>query len=164
MNSTAKTIMGWGLAIACCLLIYTVMTKNAGSGGKVTDIGYSDLLDKTEAGQVYDATIQGNEVRGHLKGSKDEFRTTVYANTIDTLTKEMHAAKVRFDLKPEQTNFPLQLLVNLGPFVLLIAIWFFFHAADAVGGQQGAVLRQEPRAPALDAAEEDHLQGRGRRG
>ena len=88
MNSTAKTIMGWGLAIACCLLIYTVMTKNAGSGGKVTDIGYSDLLDKTEAGQVYDATIQGNEVRGHLKGSKDEFRTTVYANTIDTLTKD----------------------------------------------------------------------------
>ncbi|MGA2277439.1 MAG: ATP-dependent zinc metalloprotease FtsH [Terracidiphilus sp.] len=136
MNSTAKTIMGWGLAIACCLLIYTVMTKNAGSGGKVTDIGYSDLLDKTEAGQVYDATIQGNEVRGHLKGSKDEFRTTVYANTIDTLTKEMHAAKVRFDLKPEQTNFPLQLLVNLGPFVLLIAIWFFFMRQMQSGGNK----------------------------
>jgi cell division protease FtsH len=41
---------------------------------------------------------------------------------------------------------------------------FSFHdAPDAVRRQQGAELRQEPRPPALHAAEEDHVQGRRRR-
>jgi cell division protease FtsH len=47
--------------------------------GKTQEIGYSDLLDKIEAGQVQDATIQGDDVHGHLKGAKDEFHTTIRA-------------------------------------------------------------------------------------
>jgi len=125
VNSTVKTIMFWVFILVCLLLLWTVVERSS-TMGKTADIGYSDLLDKIEAGQVQDATIQGDEVHGHLKGAKDEFHTTISSNLVDSLTKELRAAKVTTNIKPPQNNgLLLQLLFNIGPFVLLGAIWFF---------------------------------------
>ena len=107
MNSTVKSIMVWACIIALGMVLISWVTKNANTG-KTTEIGYSDLLDKIEAGQVQDATIQGTDVKGHLKGSKDEFHTTISGNTADTLSKELHSAKTHFDLKDPQTNYLVQ--------------------------------------------------------
>ncbi len=132
--------------------------------GKEPEYSYSDLLDKIEAGLVQDVTIQGTELHGHLKATpKEQFHTTIPANT-DSLTKELHAANVNFTLKDPQSNLLLPILFNVGPFVLIGAIWFFMLRQMQSGRQQGAVVRQEPRPPALDAAEEGHVQGCGRRG
>jgi cell division protease FtsH len=123
VNSTVKTILFWVFILVCLLLLWTVVQRSSGMS-KSADIGYSDLLSKIDAGQVQDATIQGNELHGHLKGSKDEFHTTIPANT-DSLANKLYAAKVNFNLKEVSSNLPLQLLINIGPFVLLGAIWFF---------------------------------------
>jgi cell division protease FtsH len=106
--------------------------------GKPTDIGYSDLLDKIEAtpSLVQDVTIQGDDVHGHLKGAKDEFHTTISANSVDSLTKELRAAKISFNVKEQSSNLPLQLLINIGPFVLLGAIWFFMLRQMQSGGNK----------------------------
>jgi len=106
--------------------------------GKPTDIGYSDLLDKIEATptQVQDVTIQGSELTGHLKGSKDEFHTKISANSTDSLTKELHAAKISFSIKEPQNNLLIPILINVGPFVLLGAIWFFMLRQMQSGGNK----------------------------
>ena len=135
MNSTVKSIIVWACIIAFGMVLISWVTKNA-AGGKTTEIGYSDLLDKIEAGQVQDATIQGTEVHGHLKGSKDEFHTIISGNTADELAKELHAAKTHFDLKDPQNNYLLQALISLGPFVLLIGVWFFFMRQMQAGGNK----------------------------
>jgi len=126
VNSTVKSIVVWACIIAFGMVLINLVTKSANLGGKTTEIGYSDLLDKIEAGQVQDATIQGTEVHSHMKGSKDEFHTTISGNTADNLAKELHAAKTHFDLKDPQSNYLVQALMSLGPFVLIIAVWFFF--------------------------------------
>ncbi|HXP63824.1 MAG TPA: ATP-dependent metallopeptidase FtsH/Yme1/Tma family protein, partial [Dongiaceae bacterium] len=92
MNSTVKTIMFWVFILVCLLLLWTVVERSS-SINKSADIGYSDLLDKIEAGQVQDATIQGEDVHGHLKGAKDEFHTNISSNLADSLSKELRAAK-----------------------------------------------------------------------
>jgi cell division protease FtsH len=135
VNSTVKSIIVWACIIAFGMVLISWVTKNA-AGGKTTEIGYSDLLDKIEAGQVQDATIQGTEVHGHLKGSKDEFHTIISGNTADELAKELHAAKTHFDLKDPQNNYLLQALISLGPFVLLIGVWFFFMRQMQAGGNK----------------------------
>jgi cell division protease FtsH len=104
--------------------------------GKDTEIGYSDLMDKIDAGQVQDASIQGTELRGHLKGSKDQFHTTISANSTDSLTKELRQYKVNFTIKDQSSNLPLQVLFNIGPFVLIIAVWFFFMRQMQSGGNK----------------------------
>ncbi len=71
--------------------------------GKDAEYSYSDLFAKVQSGQVLDAVIQGDELRGHLKTSpKDEFHTTLAPSHNDLLTA-MVAAKVNFSIKPEHS-------------------------------------------------------------
>jgi cell division protease FtsH len=77
-------------------------------------------------------------VHGHLKGAKptDEFHTQISQSNIDSLTKELRSAKVSFSIAKEQTSFLLPLLFNIGPFVLLGAIWFFMLRQMQSGGNK----------------------------
>ena len=135
MNSSVKTIMFWVFILICLIMLWTVVQKSA-SMGKDTEIPYSDLFDKVQNQQVLDASIQGNELRGHLKTApKDQFHTTIPANYED-LEKALLASKVNFSIKEPQNNILLPLLFNVGPFVLLGAIWFFMLRQMQSGGNK----------------------------
>jgi cell division protease FtsH len=136
VNSSVKTILFWVFILICLVLLWGVVSKGTNMGGKESEYTYSDLMDKVQAGQVQDAVVQGDELRGHLKASpKDEFHTTIPTNYED-LEKAMLAAKVNFSIKEPSSNIPLQLLINLGPFVLLIGIWFFMLRQMQSGGNK----------------------------
>jgi cell division protease FtsH len=103
-------------------------------GGKQTELSYSDLFD--QAGSVNDATIEGNELTGHMKGaSSNTFHTTIPAN-YQELEKALRADKVKLTIKAPQTNMLLPILFNVGPFVLLGLIWFFMLRQMQSGGNK----------------------------
>jgi cell division protease FtsH len=135
VNSTVKTIMFWVFILICLMMLWAVVSKST-SMGKTAEVGYSELLDKIDAGQVQDAVIQGTEVHGHMKGAKDEFHTTIASGTVDSLTKELRANKVSFSIKEPQSNLLLPILFNVGPFVLIGAIWFFMLRQMQSGGNK----------------------------
>jgi cell division protease FtsH len=126
--------MFWVFILICLMLLWGVVQRGA-SMGKDTEVGYSDLLDKIEAGKVSDVAIQGTELHGHMAGSKDQFHTTIPASP-DSLISQLHAAKVNFTLKEPQNNILLPLLFNVGPFILLGAIWFFMLRQMQSGGNK----------------------------
>jgi cell division protease FtsH len=127
--------MFWVFIFICLVLLWGVVEKGA-SGGKDTEYSYSDLFDKVQSGQVLDAAIQGNELHGHLKTSpKDQFHTTIPGNYED-LEKALLAAKVNLSIKEVSSNLGLQLLINAGPFVLLIGVWFFMLRQMQSGGNK----------------------------
>ena len=135
VNSSVKTIMFWVFILICLMLLWGVVEKSANMG-KEPEYSYSDLFDKVQNNQVLDATIQGDELHGHLKTSpKDEFHTTLPTN-YDDLLKAMIAAKVNFSIKEPQNNVLIPLLINVGPFVLLIAVWFFMLRQMQSGGNK----------------------------
>jgi cell division protease FtsH len=135
VNSSVKTIMFWVFVLICLMMLWAVVSKS-GSMGKDNEVPYSELFNKVETGQVQDATIQGTELRGHLKASpKEQFHTTIPTNYED-LEKALLAAKVNFSIKEPQNNILLPLLFNVGPFVLLIAIWFFMLRQMQSGGNK----------------------------
>ncbi len=135
MNSTVKTIMFWVFILICLMLLWGVVQRGT-SMGKDTEVGYSDLLDKIDAQQVQDVAIQGTELHGHMKATpKDQFHTTITAST-DALIQKLHAAKVNFAMKEPQNNLLLPILFNVGPFVLLGAIWFFMLRQMQSGGNK----------------------------
>jgi cell division protease FtsH len=136
VNSTVKTIMFWVFILICLMLLWGVVQRGANMGGKDTDVTYSDLLSKIEAGQVQDVTIQGTELHGHLKANpKDQFHTTIPQST-DSLLNKLDASKVNTQFKDPQSNILLPLLFNIGPFVLLGAIWFFMLRQMQSGGNK----------------------------
>ena len=135
MNSTVKTIMFWVFILICLVLLWGVVQRGTGMG-KEPEIPYSELFDKVQQGAVMDAAIEGNELRGHLKASpKEQFHTTVPTNYQD-LEKALLAAKVQFSIKKEQGNLLLPILFNVGPFILLGAIWFFMLRQMQSGGNK----------------------------
>jgi cell division protease FtsH len=135
VNSTVKTIMFWAVILGCLVVLLTMWQKNS-SAGKDTEITYSDLFDQAQAGKVQDATIEGDELRGHLKATpKDQFHTTVPTNYED-LEKALRADKVSLSIKPQSSNLPLQVLINVGPFLLLGVVWFLFMRQMQSGGNK----------------------------
>jgi cell division protease FtsH len=127
--------MFWVFILIMLMLLYGVVQKGAGMG-KDAEYKYSDLFDKVQQGLVMDAEIQGTDLRGHLKANpKEQFHTYV-GEHYDDLQKAMLVSKVNFAIKEPSSNFPLQLLINLGPFVLLIGIWFFFMRQMQSGGNK----------------------------
>ncbi|HUN84433.1 MAG TPA: ATP-dependent zinc metalloprotease FtsH [Terracidiphilus sp.] len=135
MNSTVKTIMFWVFILICLMLLWGVVQRGTNMG-KEPDVSYSELLDKIDAGQVQDVTIQGTELHGHMKANpKEQFHTTIPQNS-DMLIDKLHAAKVNFSLKDQQSNILIPLLINIGPFVLLGAIWFFMLRQMQSGGNK----------------------------
>ncbi len=155
--------MFWAFIFIMLMVALSMWSKST-AGGKDVEISYSDLYNQVKQAKVADAEVQGAELHGHMKATpKEQFHTHV-GDHFEGLEAAFLASDAHFSKKEPQSNILLQLLTNLGPFVLLIGIWFFFMRQMQVRRQQGALVRQEPRAPALDAAEEDHLQRRCRRG
>ena len=134
MNSNVKTIMFWVFILICLMLLWGVVERGANMG-KEPEYSYSDLFDKVQNNQVEKATIQGDELHGNLKGSKDQFHTTLPTN-YDDLLKALTAAKVNTTIKEPQSNVLIPLLINVGPFVLLIAVWFFMLRQMQSGGNK----------------------------
>src|SRR5208283_4894117 len=135
VNSTVKTVMFWVFILMCLMLLWTVVTKSTGAG-KDAEISYSDLFDKAQAGLVQDVTIEGTELHGHLKATpKDQFHTTVPTNYED-LEKALRADKVSLTIKAQSSNLPLQVLINVGPFLLLGVVWFLFMRQMQSGGNK----------------------------
>ncbi len=127
--------MFWVFILICLMLLWGVVSRGAGMG-KEPEYSYSDLLDKIEAGLVQDVTIQGTELHGHLKATpKEQFHVTM-PNSTDSLTKELHTAHVNTTFKDPQSNLLLPILFNVGPFVLIGAIWFFMLRQMQSGGNK----------------------------
>jgi cell division protease FtsH len=138
VNSTVKTIMFWAFIVICLVLLFGVVQRGAGMGGKEQEIPFSSFLEKVQLNQVNDVTVQGIEVHGHLKSEgKDapQFHTTVPSNYPDMFT-QLNAAKVQTTIKSAEGNLLWPILMNIGPLVLILGIWFFIMRQMQSGGNK----------------------------
>jgi cell division protease FtsH len=138
VNSTVKTIMFWAFIVICLVLLFSVVQKSAVMGGKEQDMSFSDFQEKVKLGQVNDVSIQGMEAHGHLKGDGKEpvqFHTTVPAN-YPNLYDQLNAANVHTAVKNEQGNIFWPILLQIGPLVLILGIWFFIMRQMQSGGNK----------------------------
>jgi cell division protease FtsH len=127
--------MFWVFILICLMLLWGVVSRGAGVG-KEPEFSYSELLDRVQAGLVQDVTIQGTELHGHLKATpKEQFHTTLGTST-EQLVKELRDGKVNTNFKDPQSNLLLPILFNVGPFVLIGAIWFFMLRQMQSGGNK----------------------------
>ena len=116
---------------------------------------------EVDQGTVKDVTITGMEVRGNSQDGSP-FHTTAQAND-PVMSKALQDKKVSVTYR-DMNNGSWSWLINLAPLALLAALWFFMIRQMQTGGNKALIVRQEPGAPALHAAKESHVQGRGRRG
>jgi cell division protease FtsH len=118
-------------------LAFDFFQNNMGPGNG-TNIPISELLDKTEEGQISDITIQGNYIHGHLSdGSNFSSYSPFYPGLMDKLK----ANNVKVEIVPtdNKVNSLFGMLISAFPIILLCAGWIFLmrHMQGSGGKAMG---------------------------
>ncbi len=120
--------------VACLFLAWRFVATSTGIG-KENQMSLSDVLTKTEEGNVADVTVNGADMTGHLKGSKDQFHTTIPANYPE-MYKTLRDHGVNITVKDPNANAWLSVLFQFAPIALLLALFFFMMRQMQSGGNK----------------------------
>jgi cell division protease FtsH len=134
VNSTVKTVVFWLVIVLSGVLLWQVV-KGANSGAKDREINFSEFLSNVDQGNVSEVTIIGQEVRGKFKNDKAGFHSTVMSGYTDMI-KELRDKGVNITVKDAQAGGWPSWLLNLAPFILLGALWFFMIRQMQTGGNK----------------------------
>jgi cell division protease FtsH len=93
---------------------------------------YSEFLEKVQAGQVSEVSIQGRKISGSM-GERERFMT--YAPEDPKLVETLIAKNVKVEAEPEEESpWYMTLLISWFPMLLLIGVWIFFMRQMQGGG------------------------------
>src|ERR1043166_1786407 len=134
VNSTLKTIVVWVVIVVSLVVLYQVI-RTAGAGKQEEEIKFSDFMNKVDQGDVKSVTISGAEVKGQYVREDKNFHTVVPSDFPDYI-KALRDKNVNIEVKDMQGNSWFQILIYIGPFVLLAAIWFFLIRQMQTGGNK----------------------------
>ena len=134
MKSQYKTLTLWGVIILM-MLMFTKMAMEGKRGYK--NITYPDFIRAVENGVVAEATFKGkNTIVGKFKAEHDggeRFRLVGDTGAETFKILRSHGLIPRYEEGEKQHVF-VSLLVNWGPMILLIVIFYFFLRQIQVGG------------------------------
>jgi len=129
----------------------SVFNNLSGPSTSQNTLSYSEFLSYVQSGQVENALIEGQEIRGNLRGGKSY---STYSPETDnrSLIGELQASGVNIHAEPpERTSLLTQLFINSFPFLLLIGLWVFFMRQMQGGGAgRGAMSFGKSKARLLN--------------
>ena len=134
LNSTVKTVLIWVLMIGCLVSFWQVVARSTG-GGHDSAISLTQLQDNADKGRVSEVTVNGTEVTGKYKDSKETFHTTIPSNYPD-LYKNLHDKGVNVTIKDQANNFWLSAIISLAPVLLIVALFLFMMRQMQSGGNK----------------------------
>ena len=134
MNSTVKTVLIWVLMIACLLSVWQFVMRSAGPGHDQA-ISLSQMQDFADKGKISEVTVNGTDVTGKFKDSKEAFHTTIPANYPD-LYKTLHEKGVNINIKDQNNSFWFAALVQFLPMLLILGVFLFFLRQMQSGGNK----------------------------
>ncbi len=130
MNSTFKTALLW----ASLFVLLLAFWRFSNIQQKDTSIKFSDFMTQVEVGDIKEATVNGNEIRGK-RASGDTFKTVVpygYDRPLDSLL----AKKVQVSVINDQAPTFTTILITFAPYAILLGIWIFFMRQMQAGGNK----------------------------
>jgi cell division protease FtsH len=128
-----KTVVLWVVLVGMALLVYVVMKP--GQGPKEANIPVSEFVKQVEEGQVKEASIAGNDVRGTLANGT-VFKTQIPVN-FPEIYKLLSDKGVRYDYKDSSSGGWLSIILNASlPILLLVGFWIFMARQMQSGGNK----------------------------
>ncbi|HEY8615538.1 ATP-dependent zinc metalloprotease FtsH [Phenylobacterium sp.] len=130
-----RNLVIWGVIVVVLVGLYSMMTGGGRAAGQ-SEITYSQLLSKVNAGEVKQAVIQGAAVQ--IKDQSNKTFTAVTPSSQEDLIKRLEAQGADIAVKPAGGFTLLGFLLNSLPILLLIGVWIFFMR-QMQGGARGAM-------------------------
>ena len=122
MNSTVKTILIWILILGAAVALYNVVER--GTGGSTTPLPLTEFIQKLDADEVADVTINGSNVRGHLKAKPLEEFTSVIPPEYDAIYDKVTSKAGKVTIIAPDANPWLAMLLSWGlPMLFVFGFW-----------------------------------------
>ncbi|NND40504.1 MAG: ATP-dependent metallopeptidase FtsH/Yme1/Tma family protein, partial [Silicimonas sp.] len=144
MNN-ARSIAFWVVLFFLILALFNVISGGQSSIATNT-VSYSDFVERVEAGDVSNATIDGERIV--FRGADSRDYVTIQPDGADT-TDLLVQNDVDFSAKPQEQSGFVTILMTFLPFLLLIGVWIYFMNRMQGGGRGGAMGFGKSRAKLL---------------
>ncbi len=132
MNSRTKNLIFWVVVGLFMILLFNLFSIQGQSPDE--EVKFSDFVAKVERGEISEVTIRGSYINGLYKDNRP-FKT--YAAEYPDLVKMLRDHHVTIVAKPPEENpWYVMLLVQWGPLVLFVGLWFFLMRQMQVGGNK----------------------------
>ena len=109
MNDLLKNVLLW---VVIAVILMSVFNNLSGPSTSQNTLSYSEFLSYVQSGQVENALIEGQEIRGNLRGGKTY---STYSPETDnrSLIGELQSSGVNIHAEPpERTSLLTQLFIN----------------------------------------------------
>lgn len=130
-----RNLVIWGVIVVVLIGLYSMMTGGGHAAG-ASEVTYSQLLSKVNAGEVKQAVIRGAAVE--VKDASNRSFTAVTPNNQDDLVKRLEGQGADISVKPAGGFTLIGFILNSLPILLLIGVWIFFMR-QMQGGARGAM-------------------------
>lgn len=146
MNGNFRNLAIWMVILVMLLGLFQIFQTSSQTAG-LTQKTYSQFVSDVDAGSVQSVTITENRLRGTLNGGQ-RFETYL-PEGVDVVSR-LEARGVTIEAQPpESSPFWTILLSSWLPFIVIIAVWFFFIRQMQGGGRGGAMGFGKSRAKLL---------------
>ncbi|MBS0363079.1 MAG: ATP-dependent metallopeptidase FtsH/Yme1/Tma family protein, partial [Proteobacteria bacterium] len=126
----------WGVIVVVLIGLYSMVTGGGSKSATASEITYSQMLSKINAGQVKTAEISGPKVL--ITDNANKSFTTTTPNNQDDVVRRLETQGVNISVKPQGQPTIMSLLFQVLPVLLLIGVWIFFMR-QMQGGARGAM-------------------------
>jgi cell division protease FtsH len=133
---TLRNAAIWVVIGVLLIGLYGMFNHSGRGASAASELTYSQLLSKVDAGQVKDAVVRGEQVE--TRDAAGKTYDTVTPPNQEDLLKRLVASGADVDVKSTSPNIGLSLLINFAPILLIGAVWFFFMR-QMQGGARGAM-------------------------
>jgi cell division protease FtsH len=132
MKNFSKNIALW-IIIGLLLVSLFNLFQNSSNNKSSSKISFSDFIAATEAGNVSEVHIIGNNVEGYLDNGRP---FTTYSPNYPNLVDKLNEYGVKISASPaDKSMHPfLSILLSWFPMLLLIGVWIFFMRQMQGGG------------------------------
>jgi cell division protease FtsH len=134
-----RSLLIWGVVALIIVVLFTALQGGSNAARGATELGYSQLMDRVEAGSISRVVTQGDTLISSARDSKQRYITYLppdsMANVIDRLDSK--GIEVQTE-RPQRGPGIGDILLTILPMLLLIGAWFFFMR-QMQGGGRGAM-------------------------
>lgn len=121
-NNLMRTFLIWIAIMFGAIMLFDIL---GGAQRSSQNIAFSEFLNKVDAGQVTEITIQGESIRGKTNDGKQFFTLSPnYPNLVDRVSSQ----GVKIEVQPIETGVStfFGVLLSWFPLLLLIGVWIYF--------------------------------------
>ncbi len=155
MPAELRTVLFWLLMVVLAAVLWKMANNGKGSGPSAppSSLNYSDFMAQVDKNNVSSLKIVESpataEVEGQLREPQERFRTTVPKETIPALTDRLRKQGVPVEVSEDNSVSWPRLLVNILPFLIILALWIFMIRRRWRGTRSGQNPPATPTTPTI---------------